>query len=83
MKWKKTQSKNIKPSVEGWFINWKKGKRNIEIIRHYDDEKEKEEFEVWKQIERPDDSWDGTYLASFPTTSKAVNYVKKNLKKVI
>ena len=46
--WKRIQSaKGIKPDGEGWFIAWEKGNLSIEIIRVFDDDRNKQgDFEV-------------------------------------
>lgn len=82
MTWKlRKSSKKIKPTDEGWFISWKNGKDEIEIIRYYDDDKGKwGGFEVWEQEEIADGGWNGTHLATFNNVNDAIKFAKKQLK---
>jgi len=78
--WKKSKSNaSIKSTYEGWFISWRKGRKEVEIIRFYDEDKHKwDGFEVWEQIRNASgDSWDGTHLATFKTEAEAVSYAKR------
>jgi hypothetical protein len=81
--WKlRKSSKSIKPTDEGWFISWKNGRNEIEIIRYYDDDKRKwGGFEVWEQIEdKAGGSWDGEHLGTFNNVNDAIKFAKKQLK---
>jgi len=87
MKWILRKSKaEIKPDEEGWFISWKNGKDEVEIIRYYDDDNAKwGGFEVWYQEEKSDKErgkwWDGEHLATFDNQEKAIVFAKKYIKK--
>jgi len=70
--WKKTRSsQSIKPNMEGWFIRWINGNKEIEIIKC-------KNFEVWEQINKGD-SWDGDHLGSFKTIEVATRFARKFL----
>jgi len=82
-KWKFSKSAfYINPNMEGWFMSWKKGKDEVEIIRYYDDDNDKcGGFEVWYQEERIDgDSWEGDHLATFKSEEKAKKFAEKYIK---
>lgn len=82
--WNKIESEGLRPTDEGWFIQWKNTKDpniTIEIIRYYDDDEEKwGDYEIWEQI-KDGDSWNGDHLDSAKTKVEAVKIAEKYLRK--
>lgn len=73
MTWKLTKSK-LKPTDEDWSMSWKKGIREIEIIKN------KKKFEVWEQEEIEGGGWNGSHLGTFNKLNEAIKFAKKQLK---
>jgi hypothetical protein len=73
--WKKTESK-LKSVDEAYFVNFQRGKRSVEVIKHGRD------FEVWEQIadkSRNPGSWKGTHLGTFRDEKRAVSFARRQL----
>jgi len=64
------------------FVNYQKGKLNVEVVRYYDDDKDKYDdfYSVFRQVEYEEGAWDGDEMGTFKTLKEAKQFAKELVK---